>query len=257
MANDNKFMMDIKMGTPQSPLDFLMETGEAMYEMHLSNNGYIKYDALTDRILMVNTASGKLYGFAHFIDNGECPTGEKLAQEFVQRKMAKIADKFISYLGLRVERQILIPWSGKVIEPSVFSVTTIIGKAGDIAKLKNVLGDFRSTNLGELQGGINVLNTPNAEWTGVDEAEWMVKYILPWIRRAIARRDNFYLLTDPRDLIPLLYVNYEVMLPSVNAYVLNEIISARWKPINLKENEWDRIKWEIEKIKQSNKFENH
>ncbi len=255
LAGEDKYIMDVLTGTPQSPLDFFLETGDEMYEMFLSNNTYLKYDASTHRILAVNSATGEFYGFAH-CNNVVLSSGQTRLND-VQKLMAGTADKFIDYLGLRNWRQVVIPWSNEVVELSEFSVTTFIGRMGDIKKIKDVLGDFKSIKMGEIKGGINILNVPDAVWETAKGREWMIKHNLPWIRRAIGRGDNIYISTNPLDLSNLLYSDVENFVPSITAYEIREIIAFGKKPINVSATQWEKIKEEIILIDKKGKFEKY
>lgn len=106
----------------------------------------------------------------------------------------------------------------------------------DIAGLFNELGSFKNVGLGEIKGGINILNKPDYYY---DASTWWSAYNKPWLDKAIARGDDIYLATIPTKADDIIKNG---QLLGAYAEELNHIALKNYKPINITIVEWNNIK---------------
>ena len=126
---------------------------------------------------------------------------------------------------------------GTTFTLSVIKINTILGRfRPDIANLINELGSFKNVGLGEVPGGINILNKPDYYYNA---STWWNVFNKPWLDKAIRRGDDIYLatnLTNANDIIK------KGRLMGSYAEELNHLAIKNYKPVDITETEWNNIK---------------
>ena len=102
----------------------------------------------------------------------------------------------LEVLSGAASKQLVI--AGKAVTTSSSKVSTILGRfTPDIEDLFNELGSFKNVGLGEVKGGINILNKPDY-YTKL--ADWWEAFNEPWLNEAVARGDDIWSASNPLEL---------------------------------------------------------
>ena len=141
----------------------------------------------------------------------------------------------LEVLSGAASKQLVI--AGKAVTTSSSKVSTILGRfTPDIEDLFNELGSFKNVGLGEVKGGINILNKPDY-YTKL--ADWWEVFNKPWLTKAIERGDDIYLATIPRKVEDL--IDGAGNLKGAYARELDLLASKKYKPVNITQEEWADI----------------
>jgi hypothetical protein len=119
------------------------------------------------------------------------------------------------------------------------SLTTFIGKTSETQLLKNQFGNFKHSLVGEMEGGVNLLNLPEPYFIG---DKWWDSWNHAWMKRALQRRDDIYVASAVKNIDMSAYniLNQKRGL-TFFARELNECYKAGYRPRNLSKAEWDYI----------------
>ncbi|HET6226689.1 MAG TPA: CdiA family toxin C-terminal domain-containing protein, partial [Bacteroidia bacterium] len=147
----------------------------------------------------------------------------------------------LEVLSGNVSRQLVI--AGKAVTTNTSKVSTILGRfRPDIQGLFNELGSYKNVGLGEVKGGINMLNKPDQYY---EVATWWNAYNKPWLDAAIQRGDDIYLATIPQKAEQLLDASGN--LSGAYAQELDYLATKKYKPINVTDEEWGNILFWLKK----------
>jgi hypothetical protein len=220
--------------TMQTPKAFLNEAGSNMYDLVLDGKFYAKYDFNDGRILLADV-DGKYYAFAQVVARPIIKVGEN-ADDVIR---AHIIDNVIRLKTLAGINSRMLTILGKNILTNPNKVNTFLGRfRPDVENLFNELGSFKNIGLGEMPGGINILNRPK---TYESIGSWWTAHNQPWLKRAIERGDDIYLATlhtSKADVINLATKE----LKGAYAHELQYIVQQDYKPVNITDHEWSMIK---------------
>ncbi|MFN4915291.1 MAG: fibronectin type III domain-containing protein [Sphingomonadales bacterium] len=219
---------------------FANETGTSLYDAVLTDGYYVKFDLNDGRILLGNT-NGNYHAFAvlNDADLGAFKSSVlNVSDEVFNTKLSQLlstnADKLKVLSGV-VSKQLNI--AGKTIALSSNKINTFLGRfRPDVANLFNELGSFKNVGLGEVPGGINILNKPDYYY---DASKWWTAYNKPWLDKAILRGDDIYLATIPTKADDIIKNG---RLNGSYAEELNHLAQKNYKPVNLTTAEWNNIK---------------
>lgn len=218
----------------QTPKGFLNETGDNMFDLILDNKIYAKYDFNDGRILM-GDIDGNYFAFVQelskpIINNGE--NADKVIKEHIVQKVSKL----MNLAGLNGIKTLNI--LGNTITTNPNKTNTFLGRfEPDMLNLFNELGNYKNIDLGEVDGGINVLNRPKAyEIIG----NWWRSHNQPWLKRAIDRGDDIYLTTLPARKSEILDEGGNLL--GMYAHELQYLVQRNYKPKNITIEDWEKIK---------------
>ncbi|GAB5425481.1 MAG: hypothetical protein Crog4KO_26280 [Crocinitomicaceae bacterium] len=250
LANQHLVQFDGFQYAIHTPSTFVNETGPNMYEMIVDNELYLKYNLDDGRLFMCDVNDGTYHAYVQEKNLFDPPsTGVDAA---IEEHIIVQMDKLKAILGMSGNRTVNV--LGEVETLDDIKTSTFIGRMDDINGLKSQLGDFKNVDLGEVAGGSNLLNRPDAFWSGFDN--WWVNHNQPWMDRAINRVDDFYLSSDPSDFNYLFFTTDEtgVTRLSVTAYELRELKTVDLKPKNIDNQEWQDLKDYIQTLEDDNLY---
>ncbi len=253
LANQHLVQFDGFQYAIHTPSTFVNETGPNMYEMIVDNELYLKYNLDDGRLFMCNANDGTYHAYVQEEVLFSPPSTGNI-NAAIQEHMISQMDQLKGILGMLGDNSVTV--LGEVKQLDNVKTSTFLGRMINIEALRNELGGFKNIDLGEVQGGINILNRPDAMW--VDFNHWWVNHNRPWIQRSLQRQDDFYIATDPNDL-PGLLVNRDEsnnLFPSISAYELREIknYGLNIRPQNISEQQWEDIKAYISNMENANLF---
>ena len=205
----------------------------------------MKFDLNDGRILLGNT-NGNYNAFA---DLNDADLGVfkssilNVSDEVFNTKLSQLlsanADK-LKVLSGAVSKQLTI--AGKTTGLSSTKVNTMLGRfRPDIANLFSELGSFKNVGLGEIKGGINILNRPDF-YPYSNPQQWWDAFNYNWLKNSIDRGDDVYLVT--KDFSKLA----ENGKLTSYAYEVRYLIQRNYKPINVSTEEWSQLDLIIKEI---------
>jgi hypothetical protein len=230
LENQNCIRFDNAEYIIQTPKTFLNEASESLYDLVIDNKFYVKYDLGDGRILL-GDIDGNYYAFAQ-TKNKLIVQVDKDAYAVIKSHIIEQAEKLKGIVGLSGGKTISL--LNKVQSLSASKVSTFIGRTWDIDNIKVSMGDFKNLDLGEVSGGINILNKPDVYFNWKN---WWVDHNSKWIQRAISRGDDVYIATEisAKNLVN----DYG---PSFYAYELKALIDNDIKPLNISVSDWEKAK---------------
>jgi hypothetical protein len=225
---------------------FANETGTSLYDAVLSNGYYVKFDLNDGRILLGNT-NGNYNAFAvlNDADLGAFKSSVlNVSDDVFNTKLSQLlstnADKLKVLSGV-ISKQLNI--AGKTVTLSSSKINTMLGRfRPDVANLFTELGSFKNVGLGEVPGGINVLNRPEF-YPYSNPKQWWDAFNYNWLKKSIDRGDDVYLVTKDFNKLT------ENGKLTSYAYEIRYLIQRNYKPINLTSQEWSDLQLLISQLK--------
>jgi hypothetical protein len=225
----------------QTAEQFLKTVGDDFYDIILKNGAYAKFDKQTGRMLYVE---GDLHTFVRYTNGNNVSDVKALLTDRVT--------KMRNVLGLNGVQNIqLSPKMGSlVVKSSPDKVLTFIGKTDETQLLKNLFGDFKHIQVGEIKGGVNLLNRSDINWIG---NRWFKDYNKAWMLRAIKRGDDIY-IASPINRNALYNIDRATKKRYGSYYSreLYEMVKANVKPKNISKSEWKALIPEIKEAALTN-----
>ncbi len=212
----------------QTPKTFLDETNSSMYDIVLDTKYYAKYD-LNDGRILLGDLDGNYYAFAQSKQKLILEAGQD-ADAVIRNHVIAEVNKLKGIVGLTGSKSVTL--LNKAQNLSANKVNTFIGRTWDIDNIKSAMGDFKHIDLGEVSGGINILNKPDVYFNWKN---WWPEHNSKWIERAVTRNDDIYIATE---ITTANLVNDYG--PAFYAYELQALINKGIKPVNLSVTEWEK-----------------
>ncbi len=217
----------------QTPTAFLNEVGNSMYDLVIEGKYYAKYD-LSDGRILLGDVDGNYYAFVQEISSPIINTGDN-ADEIIEAHIINRVNNLRTFAGLNGVSTLNV--LGKTITTDLNKVNTFLGRFNpDMSALFNEIGNYKNLDLGEVNGGINILNRPKAyESIG----DWWGTHNLPWLQRAVERADEIYLATLPTRKADVISDTDDLL--GMFARELNFLVKRNHKPKNISETDWSII----------------
>lgn len=216
-----------------TPKTFLDEVGSNLVDLTIDSKYYVKYDVTNGR-LFFGSANGSSY-YA-YVQEATVPTG-LVNDQAIRTHLVETVNKLKNLVGQGGVRSIRL--LDKPVNTNPAKVTTILGRyVPDVSSLFSELGNFKNMDLGEVPGGINILNRPD-DYARI--GQWWPDHNLPWLKSAVDRGDDINLATLP--------INKEEVFDLVTntpkgafAQELQYLVQRDYKPGNVNDADWLKIK---------------
>jgi len=220
---------------------FANETGTSLYDAVLGKDFYVKIDISDGRILLAET-DGTYHAFGIIEDNlmGKFKASLiSLSDDAFKKAISEFvcihADKLKIISGVSTKS---LSIAGKLVNLSREKVNTILGRyKPDIKDLFDNLGSYKNVGLGEVNGGINLLNRPQ-HYEYLSAEQWWNTWNKQWLENAIKRGDDIYLATE----VNLSNLFDFTKKPTTYSFEVRCLIKYNYRPINIDASEWTRIK---------------
>ena len=178
-------------------------------------------NGLYDIGMLYNAVRYKFGGSFNRGSKGACEAdGDVNPGNFLSGMNAEDAKKYLEWndlvkKGLSVEERYNLSKFGSIktqldyttstglkLQGTTGKTTTIIGNYNDDMKyIVDELGNIKSTNFGSKNGGFNILNVPDEEFSRLGREGFWKKYNEPWLQSAIDRNDIIKVATYPGDSV--------------------------------------------------------
>ncbi|SEE56461.1 Fibronectin type III domain-containing protein [Tenacibaculum sp. MAR_2010_89] len=216
--------------------DEIPSSSNNLYDVTTKEGLYIKFDVNDGRILLGDT-SGKYHAFGQVnpSDYEKIKIQFKNSEEAIKNYFLAKTSQLQRLSGLTKRR---LKIGGTDIFLSENKVSTILGRfMPDIKGLFDDLGSFKNIGLGEVKGGVNLLNRPDNYY---EPSTWWVKYNEPWLKKAIDRGDDIILATKPTKKTDL--IDASGNLKGAFSQELKFLVDKNYKPKNISLNDWNKYK---------------
>ena len=220
--------------TLQTPKGFLNDIGDSMYELEIGEKIYAKYD-YNDGRLLLGDIDGNYFAFVQEVSRPIINTADNV-EEVIKAHITKKVSNLMDLAGLNGVKTLNI--LGKTITTNPNKINTFLGRfEPDILNLFNELGNYKNIDLGEVLGGINILNRPR---TYGAIGDWWSKHNLPWLKNSVDRGDDIYLTTLPPRKSEILDEGGNLL--GMYAFELQFLIRRNYQPKNISDVDWNKIK---------------